>query len=221
MLMLQPTKVRHLCPSNVALLWAAWAVCPVGRPSNAGCNQLHLHACLATNRNREGRLIACPTHNAQGNHECLPAVMHGPQAGVRPPNAQASWPWPGVGPAVLLPHARYTSPSYLSRSALSTSMGNQPIQRWSMRGQSLGHVGHSPHGYCAFTGLTKPWPIVQSCAAGLGRRSLCGSSGCNGHRVSCRANHSPARTMYMDGHPMAAWPIQAGQLHAHKRSAAD
>ena len=32
----------------------------------------------------------------------------------------------------------------------------------------LGHVGSSPHGYCAFTGLAKPWPIVQSCAARLG-----------------------------------------------------
>ena len=32
----------------------------------------------------------------------------------------------------------------------------------------LGHVGGSPHGYCAFTGLAKPWPIVKSCAARLG-----------------------------------------------------
>ena len=32
----------------------------------------------------------------------------------------------------------------------------------------LGHVGSSPHGYCAFTGLAKPWPIVQSHATGLG-----------------------------------------------------
>ena len=36
----------------------------------------------------------------------------------------------------------------------------------------LGHVGHSPHGYCAFTGLTKPWPIMQSRAAGLGSAVL-------------------------------------------------
>ena len=32
----------------------------------------------------------------------------------------------------------------------------------------LGYIGHSPHGYCTFTGLTKPWPIMQSCATGLG-----------------------------------------------------
>ena len=32
----------------------------------------------------------------------------------------------------------------------------------------LGYISHSPHGYCAFTGLTKPWPIIQSCAARLG-----------------------------------------------------
>ena len=32
----------------------------------------------------------------------------------------------------------------------------------------LGYIGCSPHGYCAFTGLTKPWPIMQSCAARLG-----------------------------------------------------
>ena len=36
----------------------------------------------------------------------------------------------------------------------------------------LGHVGHSPHGYCAFTGLVKPWPIMQSHAAGLGSAVL-------------------------------------------------
>ena len=32
----------------------------------------------------------------------------------------------------------------------------------------LGHVGGSPHGYCAFTGLAKPWPIMQSHATRLG-----------------------------------------------------
>ena len=32
----------------------------------------------------------------------------------------------------------------------------------------LSDVGRSPHGYCTFTGLSKPWPIVQSRAAGLG-----------------------------------------------------
>ena len=93
-------KVCHLCPSNVALLWAARALCPVGRRRNAGRNQLRLRACLATNRNREGRSKACPARNAQGNRECPTAVVHGPRAGVRPPNAQASWPSPGVGPAV-------------------------------------------------------------------------------------------------------------------------
>ena len=35
----------------------------------------------------------------------------------------------------LLPHTRYTSPSYLRQSASLTSVGNQPIQRWLMRGQ--------------------------------------------------------------------------------------
>ena len=32
----------------------------------------------------------------------------------------------------------------------------------------LGHAGGSPHDYCTFTGLAKPWPIVQSHAARLG-----------------------------------------------------
>ena len=32
----------------------------------------------------------------------------------------------------------------------------------------LGHVSRSPHGYCALTGLAKPWPIVQSHATRLG-----------------------------------------------------
>ena len=52
--------VCHLCPSNVALLWAAQAVCPIGRQSNARRNQLRLCACLATNKNRRGHSIACP-----------------------------------------------------------------------------------------------------------------------------------------------------------------
>ena len=36
----------------------------------------------------------------------------------------------------------------------------------------LGHISHSPHGYCTFTGLAKPWPIVQSHTAGLGSTVL-------------------------------------------------
>ena len=32
----------------------------------------------------------------------------------------------------------------------------------------LGYVNHSPYGYCPFTGLEKLWPIMQSCATGLG-----------------------------------------------------
>ena len=32
----------------------------------------------------------------------------------------------------------------------------------------LGYVGHSPHGYCTFIVLTKPWPVMQSHATGLG-----------------------------------------------------
>ena len=36
----------------------------------------------------------------------------------------------------------------------------------------LGYVSHSPHLYSAFTGLTKPWPIIQSSAAGLGSAVL-------------------------------------------------
>ena len=32
----------------------------------------------------------------------------------------------------------------------------------------LGYIGRSPHGYCTLTGLTKPWPIMQSHATRLG-----------------------------------------------------
>ena len=67
-----------------------------------------------------------------------------------------------------LPHARYTSPSYLSQSALSTSAGQPARPEVVDERPVLGHVGRSPHGYCAFTGLAKPWPIVQSRAARLG-----------------------------------------------------
>ena len=85
----------------------------------------------------------------------------------------------------------------------------------------LGYVGHFPQGYCALTGLAKPWPIMQSYAHWTRRYSPCSGNGCNSCRVSWWENHSPAHTMYMDGHPMALWPIQARQLHTHKRSATD
>ena len=39
-------------------------------------------------------------------------------------------------------------------------------------GPILGYVSHSPHNYCALTGLTKPWPIVQSPATRLGSTVL-------------------------------------------------
>ena len=32
----------------------------------------------------------------------------------------------------------------------------------------LGYFGHSSHGYCTLTGLTKPWPIMQLHATRLG-----------------------------------------------------
>ena len=47
-------KVRHLCPSNVALLWAARAVCPIGRWHNAGRNQPRPCACLPPIRTAKG-----------------------------------------------------------------------------------------------------------------------------------------------------------------------
>ena len=31
----------------------------------------------------------------------------------------------------------------------------------------LGYIGSSQYGYCTLTGLTKPWPIMQMCAAEL------------------------------------------------------
>ena len=31
----------------------------------------------------------------------------------------------------------------------------------------LSYITCSPHGYCTLTGLTKPWLIMQMCAAGL------------------------------------------------------
>ena len=31
----------------------------------------------------------------------------------------------------------------------------------------LSHISYSLHGYCTLTGLTKPWPVMQMCAAQL------------------------------------------------------
>ena len=128
--------VHHLCPSNIVLPRAAQAICPIGRPSNARCNQLRLHACLATNRNCKWHSIACPTRNAQGNCACPPAVVHGPQVGGTSTQCLSKLAVAGSRTWSSSPHTRYTSPSYLSQSASSTSLGNQPVQRWSMRGQS-------------------------------------------------------------------------------------
>ena len=155
------------------------------------------------------------------NCGCLPAVMHGPRAGVRPPNAQASWPWLGVGPAVLIATCLIYLPQLPKSVGLIDVFGQPAHPEVVNERPTLGHIGRSPHGYCAFTGLAKPWPILQSHARRTRRHSPCGSSGCNGHRVSYQANHSPAHTMYMDGCPMVVWPIQAGQLHARERSATD
>ena len=83
----------------------------------------------------------------------------------------------------------------------------------------LSHINHSPHGYYTLTGLTKSWPSIQMHAIRLS--SLCGSSGYIGYKVSCRASHSPAHTIYMAGHLVAVWSIQAGQLHTHPGSATD
>ena len=93
--------------------------------------------------------------------------MHGLQVGVRPPNTQASWPWPRVRPAVLCTH-----PIYLAKLPKSVGLvdvhGQPACPKVVNERPILGHVGHSPYGYCAFTSLTKPWPIIQSHAAGLG-----------------------------------------------------
>ena len=85
----------------------------------------------------------------------------------------------------------------------------------------LGYVGHSPHGYCTLTGLTKPWPIMQSHATGLGSAVSVVAMVAPGCKVSWWANHGPAHTMYTAGYPMVAWPIHAGQLHACQRSVTD
>ena len=151
---------------------------------------------------------------------CLPAVVHRPQVVVCPPNAWVRWPCqekdlqffaacpihlPQLPKLVGLIHI-------LGQPAHPEVVNQRPV---------LSHIGCSPHGYCTLTGLTKPWPIMQTHAAGLSSGSLYGSNGCTSHKVPWRANHSPAHTMYMAGHPMVAWPIQAGQLHTRQGSAAD
>ena len=46
----------------------------------------------------------------------------------------------------------------LGQTACTEVVNQRPI---------LGHIGHSPHGYGALTGLTKPWPIMQMHATRL------------------------------------------------------
>ena len=138
-------KVRHLCPSNIALLWVVWAVCPIGRWCNTGCNQLRPCACLATNRNHKGRSIACLARNAQGNHVCPPAVMHRPRVGVRPPSAQASWPLPGVGPAVHVAACLIYLPQLPKAVGLIDIRGQPARPEVVNERPVLGHVSAAPH----------------------------------------------------------------------------
>ena len=67
----------------------------------------------------------------------------------------------------------------------------------------LSHIGHFPHGYCPYRTHKTMAHYANACCQ-TKQCSLCGSNGCTGHKVSWRANHSPARTMYMAGHPMVA-----------------
>ena len=64
----------------------------------------------------------------------------------------------------------------------------------------LGYIGHSPHGYCALTGLTKPWPVMQSHAAGLSSAQSCGSNGCTGCKVSWQGQIMVLPALY-------TWPV--------------
>ena len=82
----------------------------------------------------------------------------------------------------------------------------------------LGYIGRSPHGYCCLYRTHKTMAHYAISCHRTRWRSPCGSNGCTSCRVSWWPNHGPAHTMYMAGHPMVAWPIQAGQLHAHQRS---
>ena len=83
----------------------------------------------------------------------------------------------------------------------------------------LGYIGHSPHGGMADE--NSPYRTHKTMAhyaisCHQTRQCIpCGRNGCTSHRVSWWANHGPACTMYMASHLMAAWFIQAGQLHAH------
>ena len=112
--------------------------------------------------------MACPACNAQGNRAVSASSYARATSGGTSTQRSGELAVAKSRTCSSLPHTRYTSPSYLRRLASSTSVGNQPIQRWSDERPVLGYVGRSPHGYCAFTGLTKPWPIMQSRAAGLG-----------------------------------------------------
>ena len=150
-----------------------------------------------------------------------PAVVHGPQAvvHVHPTLGQA-----GHGREKDLQFFA-ACPIYLPQLPKSVGLVHvfgQPVRPEVVdKRPILGHVSHSPHGYYALTGLAKPWPIVQSCATRLGSAVLVVAM------VAMVAEYHGgqiivlARTMYMDGYPMVAWPIQAGQLHAHERSTAD
>ena len=69
-------------------------------------------------------------------------------------------------------HTQYIFPQ------LPKSVGLIHIFKWPARPEVvdkrpiLSHISCSPHGYGAFTGLAKPWPMMQSRTAGLGTTVL-------------------------------------------------
>ena len=207
--------VHHLCPPSVVLLWVAQAACLVGRPSNARCNQLHVHMHTWP-----------PIGTMEGTKQLVPLGMpKGVMCICQQLSIGHEWwyihPMLGQGGhgwekdlqffAVCLIHLPQLPKSVglihiLGQPAHPEVVNQRPI---------LGYISCSPHGYCTLTGLTKPWPIMQLYAARLEQHSPCGSNGCTSCKVSWRGNHGPAHTTYMAGHPMVVWPIQAGQLHTH------
>ena len=159
--------VRHLCPSNIVLLWAAWAIYPVGRLRTPDAiSYICMHTWL-------------PMGTTEGTKQLVPPVMPTGIMGVHQQLSTGHKQWyihPTLGRGgrgqekdlqFFAMHLIYL-PQLPKSVSLVHILGQPANPEVVNQRPMLGYIGRSPHGYCAFTGLIKPWPIVQSCATGLG-----------------------------------------------------
>ena len=82
------------------------------------------------------------------------------------PNARVRWSWLGEGPELHC-YMSGISPQLCNLVCLIHVLGHPAHLEVVNQRPILGHIGHTPHDYCALTRLIDLWPIMQMSATGL------------------------------------------------------